>query len=289
MRVMAKGETKQDRLGWLTDDLSVSEEKGEVFYWTGCTVYFDTLFSDFQVETLNATRAAIGLLNRLGVTPVVSAEERGCGHDLLWNGDRQSFELLAKHNTNLVAESGASLLLTSCAECLRTWRLDYEPFFEGKPPRIQHISEYLCEHLSELAPKSNGHPRVTYQDPCRLGRHLGVYEPPRKLLSTLGIELVEMPRKGSGAICCAGGTWSNCDRFAKSIQVDRLREARGTGATVLATACPKCQIHFRCAMKDPKLGKEISIETLDLAELVLAQTCSDQSTTEKEEGKEVSP
>ena len=72
------------------------------------------------------------------------------------------------------------------------------------------------------------------------------------------------------AACCAGGTWSNCDRFAKQIQVDRLREVRSTGAEVLVTACPKCQIHFKCAMKDPNVGEEIAIEMRDVAELVVA-------------------
>ena len=209
------------------------------------------------------------LLNKLDVTPVVSPEERCCGHDLLWNGDRKNFELLARHNVKLVAESGAETLVTSCAECLRTWKLDYEPFFEGKPPRILHLTEYLAEHLPKLKFNTNVGCRVTFQDPCRLGRHLGIYEPPRRMLAALpGVELVELRRSGPGAICCAGGTWSNCDRFAKQIQVDRLREVRATGADVLATACPKCQVHFRCAMKDPNLGGEIEIKMRDVAELV---------------------
>ena len=84
-----------------------------------------------------------------------------------------------------------------------------------------------------------------------------------------GVELAEMRRSGPAAMCCAGGTWSNCDRFAKQIQVERLREARATGAEMLVTACPKCQVHFRCAMKDPNLGGEIDIEMRDVAELVV--------------------
>jgi len=111
---------------------------------------------------------------------------------------------------------------------------------------------------------------VTYQDPCRLGRHLDVYDAPREVLDTLpGVERVEMPRSGKRAQCCAGGTWSHCDRFAKAIQTDRLKEARATGADVLATACPKCQIHYKCAMKDPNLGGEIGIEMRDVAQLAV--------------------
>jgi Fe-S oxidoreductase len=98
---------------------------------------------------------------------------------------------------------------------------------------------------------------------------MGVHEAPRKVLAAIpGLELSEMRSNRKSASCCAGGTWGNCDRFAKRIQIDRLREARATGAEVLVTACPKCQIHFRCAMKDPNFSSEISIEMLDVAEVV---------------------
>ncbi|UCE58810.1 MAG: (Fe-S)-binding protein [Phycisphaerales bacterium] len=269
MRMMATGGTQQDRLRWLSDDLNTDPKAGQVFYWTGCTMYYDAFFPDFEIRTLEGTRAAVRLLNQLGVEPVVSPDERCCGHDLLWNGDRKSFELLARHNIKLVTDSGAKLLVVSCAECLRTWNIDYEPFFESPPPRIMHITEYLSERMPELKLKENDGQKVTFQDPCRLGRHLGIYDPPRHVMKELpGVELVEMRRSGPGAMCCAGATWSNCDRFAKRIQVERLREARETGAEVLVTACPKCQVHFRCAMKDPKIGEEILIEMRDVAELV---------------------
>ena len=269
MRMMAQGGTQQDRLGWLTGDLKTESKKGTIFYWTGCAMYYDAFFPDFQVQTLAGIRAAVRLMNHLDVQPVVSPEERCCGHDLLWNGDRKSFERLARHNVKLVAESGAEVLVVSCAECLRTWKIDYEPFFESKPPRIVHISEFLSDRLDDLKFKANGPRRVTYQDPCRLGRHLGIYNDPRRMLAAVpGLELTEMRRSRQGAMCCAGGTWSNCDRFAKQIQVDRLREARATGAQVLVTACPKCQVHFRCAMKDPNLEGEIEIEMRDVAEIL---------------------
>jgi Fe-S oxidoreductase len=271
MRIMAKGEMKQDRLGWMDRGLKTHPEKGGVFFWTGCAMYYDALFHDFEVSALDGTRAAIRLLNHLGVTPVVSPEERCCGHDLLWNGDRKNFERLAEHNVKLVVDSGADTLVTSCAECLRTWSIDYQPWIKGKPKKVMHLTEFLAERLPELKPKANGNGtrRVTYQDPCRLGRHLGVYEPPRQVMKAMpGVELVEMRHRGPGATCCAGGTWSNCDCFAKKIQVDRLREARATESEVMVTACPKCQLHFRCAMKDPNLGGDIEIEMCDVAELV---------------------
>ncbi len=272
MRMMAKGGTQQQRMDWLDKDLKTEAEKGEVFYWTGCAMYYDAFFPDFGVTTLAGTRAAVRLLNHVGVVPVVSPDERCCGHDLLWNGDRKSFELLAKHNVKLVADSGAQMLVTSCAECLRTWKLDYAPYFDGQPPQIVHITEFLAQQWSELKlkPEPSAAKRpVTFQDACRMGRHLGIYDPPRHVLDALpGVKLIEMRRSGPAASCCAGGTWSNCDRYAKQIQVARLREARATGAEVLVTACPKCQVHFRCAMKDPNLGGDIEIEMRDVAELV---------------------
>jgi Fe-S oxidoreductase len=269
MRIMARGGTVQDRLGWLEGGLKTEPAKGEVFYWAGCSSYFDAYFSDLSVGLTKASQAAVRVLNGLGVSPVVSPEERCCGHDLLWTGDREHFDLLAKHNVELVMESGAETLVTPCAECLRTWKIDYEPFLRGRPLRILHLSEYLAERLPELRLKENGKQRVTFQDPCRLGRHLGIYDPPRQVLNALpGVELAEMPRSGPRALCCAGGTWTHCDRFAKEIQIGRLQEARETGAEVLVTSCPKCRIHLRCAMQDPHPQGEVAIEMRDLAELV---------------------
>jgi Fe-S oxidoreductase len=270
MRMMARGGTQQDRMAWLDGSLQTDPKQGEVFYWTGCTMYYDAFFPEFKSTTLEGTKAAVKLFNALGVTPVVSPEERCCGHDLLWNGDRSSFEQLAKHNVELVISSGAQTLVTSCAECLRTWKLDYQPFLGSTKLQILHMSEYLAERMGDLELVTNGDRKITFQDPCRLGRHLGIYDPPREVMAAVpGVEMAEMAHSRKGALCCAGGTWSNCDRYAKQIQVNRLKEARATGAEVLVTACPKCQIHFQCAMKDPNLGDEIAIEMKDIAEIVV--------------------
>jgi heterodisulfide reductase subunit D len=269
MRIMAKGEMKQDRLAWLDDSLKTKTDKGEVFYWTGCTMYYDAFFPEFEMQTLEGTKAAIRLLNKAGVEPVVSSQERCCGHDLLWNGDLKSYELLAKHNVNLVEESGAKTLVVSCAECLRTWKRDYEPYFIGKMPQVVHLTEFLAPHLGKLEFTENGGQKVTFHDPCRLGRHLDIYDAPRDAMEAVpGVELIEMGRSRGRALCCAGATWSNCDRYAKRIQVSRLREARHTKADVMVTACPKCQVHYKCAMQDPNLKDEIEIEMRDVAEIL---------------------
>ncbi len=269
MRMMARGTQRQQRLGWIGSDLRTDPARGHVFLWTGCTVYYDAFFPEYGMRTLDGTRAAVRLLNALGEVPVVSPEEACCGHDLLWNGDRPSFEALARRNAALLRASGASVVVAPCAECARTLRLDYAPFLGAGAPRILHLSEYLLERIAELPLTRPEAVRVTYQDPCRLGRHLGVVDAPRRLLEAVpGLERVEMAHHGRNATCCAGGTWSACDRYAKKLQVERLKEARATGATILVTACPKCQIHFRCAQKDPNLGQDIAIEMRDVAQVL---------------------
>jgi len=271
MRMMAAGKTVQNRMDWITDDIRITSDESEVFYWTGCTMYLDAFFDELGVHSLNGTRAAISILNQHGITPIVSPSERCCGHDLLWGGDRKSFDLLAKHNVELVESSKASILVVSCAECLRTWKIDYAPYFSQRPPEILHISEFINARNNDLSFKENGDARiVTYQDPCRLGRHLEIYDAPRSVLGLLpGIELAEMHQSGKRAVCCAGSTWTNCDRYSKAIQVGRLKEAKATGASTLVTCCPKCQVHLKCAMNDPNLKEDIEIEIKDLAELVV--------------------
>ncbi len=269
MRMMAAGGTTQNRLGWLDDTVRTEPERGSVLLWTGCAVYYDAFFPELGGAMIDATRDAVRVLNALGIVPVVSGDERCCGHDLLWNGDTDGFARLARHNAALIEASGAELLVTPCAECLRTLLLDVAPYLTATPPRMVHLGELLAERVDELDLGADGTRTVTFQDPCRLARHLGIVDPPRRLLRSLpGVDLVEMRRHGKGAACCAGGTWSSCDRWSKQLQVERLTEARATGAEVLVTACPKCRIHLSCAARDSRLEAEIGIEMRDVAELV---------------------
>ena len=132
---------------------------------------------------------------------------------------------------------------------------------------VLHISQLLADlNMENGIPKKGG--RVTYQDPCRLGRHLGVYDAPRSALTGLGFDLVEMERARHTSLCCGTSCWTSCGQVSKKIQVERLKEAKATGAQLLVTACVKCQIHFKCAQDDPALRQEIGIEIRDLTTLV---------------------
>jgi len=268
MRIMTTPDLKQKRMDWIEDNLKIAES-GEVLYFVGCLPYFDAFFSDMGINILDAAKASIKILNHLGITPVVLSQERCCGHDLLWGGDLENFKKLAEHNINEIKKSGAKKIVFSCPEGYRTFKVDYPKFFNFDF-EVQHITEMISQAISDKKLKLKSfHKTVTFQDACRLGRHLGIYDEPRKALSAIPeLNFVEMQRSRHRAICCGVSAWMNCNTYSKSIQLARLREAKETSADIFVLSCPKCEIHFNCAMKDENAGKEVKIDTIQLTTLV---------------------
>jgi heterodisulfide reductase subunit D len=268
MHIMTAPNLQQKRMDWVDKYLKISD-KGEVLYFVGCLPYFDALFAEIGVETLKAAQATVKILNHLGVTPVILPQERCCGHDLLWSGDLENFKRLAEYNINEIKKSGAKKIIFSCPEGYRTFKLDYPKYF-SYDFEVKHITEVIGEAIANEKLKfKNIKKKVTFQDACRLGRHLGIYDAPRQAIASIpDIEFLEMPRTRNRAICCGVSAWMNCSTFSKSIQLMRLKEAKKTGANLLIVSCPKCEIHFNCAMKDEKAGKDVKIETIQLVTLV---------------------
>jgi heterodisulfide reductase subunit D len=299
MRMMMEPEAQQDRLGWLTRKGNAAEgqgskgagewtthhasrithhglritDKSDTLYFVGCAPHYGALFKSLGVDGEEIARSTVRVLNALGIEPQVLRDERCCGHDLLWEGDTAGFRTLAELNATLIRESGAQRVVTACPECARALKVDYPVHGVDLGVEVLHLAELLAS--SDFQVPSSGQQDVThhaslvtYQDPCRLGRHMGVYDAPRQAIGRLGLELVEMPRNRANALCCGTNGWTHCAVANKAIQVDRLREARATGAELLVTACIKCQIHLRCAKQDQLLSDEIAIEIKDLATLV---------------------
>jgi Fe-S oxidoreductase len=239
---------KQKRTKWLTDDLQTVTQ-GEDFYFVGCLPYFDVIFEDLGVASTDSARDAVRLLNAVGITPVVSDDERCCGADLLLNGDEKGFRELAELNVQVIAESGAERVIFTCPECYNAFRDDYPRYVGSLPFGLVHIAQLLSERLDELA-FSELDETLTYQDPCRLGRYQGIYEEPRMLIEATGAQLAEMRKTRANALCCGSTGWVNCGQCAKGIQMTRLGQAQATGAARMITACPKCRIHLSCALKD---------------------------------------
>jgi heterodisulfide reductase subunit D len=187
----------------------------------------------------------------------------------LWEGDIDRFLQLARLNAEMIRAAGVKRIVSSCPECVRALKVDYPAHGIRLNAEVVHLSEMLTS--SKLKGKSRKFRKVTFHDPCRLGRHLGVYDAPRQVLEQLGYQVVEMRHNRRNATCCGTNGWTHCGAANKAIQVQRLREAKATGADAMVTACLKCQIHFKCALMDRQLADEIGIEMVDLATLVAAQ------------------
>ena len=246
---------KQERTAW-AEEAGTFQDTGDYFYFVGCLPFFDVTFQYLEISPLDSARSVLGLLNKLGITPVISNDERCCGHDAMWSGDEATFKKLAKRNLEVIESSGAKTVLFSCPEGYFTFKHHYKEYFGDLPFEVLHITEFLSRELpgAELsfAPSSNG--SITYHDPCRLGRLSGNYEHPRQLLKLIPeIDLKEMSRNRENALCCGTSAWMECSNCSKAMRIERLQEAIQTGAKTLITACPKCQIHFTCALSSAEL------------------------------------
>jgi heterodisulfide reductase subunit D len=258
-------DVQQNRMYWIED--GKTRETGDVFYFVGCRPYFDVIFRDIDAGSITGAQNVLKILNACGVEPVVSNNERCCGHDALWNGNEEKFKQLARLNLNLISSSGAKQVIFSCPEGYHTFKNFYPKYFGELDFKPVHILDFLADKLSEgvIQLEGSGEEVVTFHDPCRLGRLAGIYDAPRKILETIpGIELKEMPRSRENGICCGTSGWMNCSSCSKEIQLQRLKEAGDTGAGTLITACPKCQIHFRCT----KAAFDLDIEITDLYDLI---------------------
>ena len=179
---------------------------------------------------------------------------------------------MAEHNINVIKKSGAKKIVFSCPEGYRTFKIDYPRYF-NIDFEVQHVIELMSDAVSNGKLKLKNFDKVvTFQDPCRLGRHLGIYDEPRSVITSVPeLKLVEMARSRNRAICCGVSAWMNCSIYSKSIQIARLKEAKKTNADLLVLSCPKCEIHFNCAMKEsPSTAhfEEVKIDTINLVNLI---------------------
>jgi Fe-S oxidoreductase len=256
-RIMSSSKLNQNRLNWLEPEMKVSET-GDVFYFMGCLPHLHTIFEEKDVKLVDIAKSTVKIMNHAGITPVVSKNEVCCGHDLRWTGDDENFEKLAKLNVETIKNSGAKTVVFTCAEGFRTFDVDYKDLLGDLDFEVLHISEYLLDLIDDgkLNFKKDLNVKITYHDPCRLGRHMGLYDTPRDVLTAIpGVELIEMERSREKAACCGVSAFATCDSYAKKMQIERMIDAKDPGADKLLTLCPKCQIHLNCAV-----WKEIPVE-----------------------------
>lgn len=263
------GLPRKDRLKWATDaglevPVMADKKKAEVLYWVGCAGAYDPRNQD-------VARSMVRIMQEAGVDFAVLGEEESCTGDSARRiGEEYLFETLALQNIEILDRYEFDRIVTPCPHCLQTLGDEY-PAFEGDYEVVHH-STFLEELLASgrvKAPSAGGE-KITFHDPCYLGRHNGIYDAPRTVLGGEGhsADLVEMPRSREGSFCCGAGggqMWFG-DEEGDRVNLERFREAVATGATTVATGCSFCLIMMDDAMKVE--GKEEQVRVLDLAEVV---------------------
>ena len=270
MRAMASESVQPRRWQNLPEGIRTSEQ-GPVLFFGGCASYFDIFFHKFLgVETKRILEDSLRLLNFFDVDPMLMENERCCGHDLLWSGDRENFMRLAKLNAQAIVDSGAEEIITACPECYHTLATEYTRHGLELPVKVTHMHAFLEREIGKgavafKAPEG----RFTFQDACRQSRFNGEAELPRKLLKKVFATSPDALIDAQVATeCCGNSAWIGCDAFSKQMQVKRLERVRQSGSDKMITACPKCQIHLRCAMEDAMRGDDLKVEMVDLTSAI---------------------
>ena len=255
------------RLNWAASlKLPVAEksEPIELLYWIGCAGSFDP-------DGQKVSRAMVKILNHLGISyRVLGKRERCNGDPARRMGEEGLFQELAKTNIEMFKEHGVSRILTHCPHCFNTFKNEY-PQLADVSFEVEHHSQFLARMIENGKLKVSGDikKKITFHDPCYLGRGNGETTAPRKVLAALPmIENVEMPRSGCNSSCCGAGggsLWLDV-KGNDRIENQRAREAAETGADWVVTGCPFCKTMLEAGRQsfDNELG-----QIVDLAEMVV--------------------
>ncbi|MCF8092884.1 MAG: (Fe-S)-binding protein [Desulfotignum sp.] len=252
------------RSAW-ADGLSVKpfEPDMEILYFVGCYFSYDPRMKKVAQATAN-------ILNTAGVDfGILGENESCCGESIRKIGSERVFIDLAKTNIKNFIDHGVKKILVSSPHCYHTFKNEYPEFmvhFE-----VIHMSEFLLElvNTGRLTLNKKMDQTVTYHDPCYLGRHNQIYEPPRQLLDKVaGLSLKEMTANRKSSLCCGGGggrIWMDTPQSERFSDI-RLKQARDTGASMLVTSCPYCITNF----EESRLNLEYEevLEIKDITEII---------------------
>lgn len=225
-------------------------------------------FASFDERLMDVSRTLAQVLHSAGMSfGILYEDERNAGNDVRRVGEEGLFEMLVESNLEVFSRASFDKIFTTDPHSLNTLRNEY-PIY-GLDKEVRHYSEVLAEML--LSSRVDVRPlgkRVTYHDPCYLGRYNRVLDAPRVVLAGLGCELVEMPRHGTNSFCCGAGggrIWMDDSSLAERPSMNRIREALGVGVDYFVVACPKDFAMFTDAVKT--VGSEGVLQVVDLVEL----------------------
>lgn len=246
-------------------EMLAAEKTPEVLFWVGCAGSYDD-------RAKKITKAFVKLLQKANVSFAVLGTEESCtGDPAKRAGNEFLFQMQAIANIEVLNAYEVKRIVTACPHCYNTIKNEY-PELGGKYEVVHH-TEFLQALLEEGRIKIEGGEfkgkRITFHDPCYLGRANDVYEAPRELLQKLEAEIVEMKHCKSNGLCCgAGGAqmFKDSEKGDKEIFVARTEEALETKADIVATGCPFCNTMITDGVKNKE--KEGSVQVLDIAELL---------------------
>jgi Fe-S oxidoreductase len=235
-----------------------------ILYFAGCTT---------RARYSEDIEGHIDLLRMLGFNPKTLQDERCCGDPLLLTGDEENARKIAKKNADAFDAAKVDLIVTECAGCYRVLALEY-PQLGMKIPKVKHMSQVLAENIGKLKFKDGAEKeKVTYHDPCELGRLAGEYDAPRRVISKVA-ELVEPPATKVESRCCgAGGAIFAAEpELSVKMAENRIRkDIEPTGVSKVITACPSCLFNLTvgASRREAETGK--AIEILDLSSYVYSK------------------
>ncbi len=256
------GEDNEERADWVEDmrnppDNGYIKDKAEVVYFTGCTASYYPLAQKIPIAL-----AEILDLGRVDFT-LLGEEEWCCGFPLLGAGLMDMFETFKNHNIEAIRQKGAKEIVFACPSCYQMWREYYPPDF-----KLTHASQFLANLIKEKRVPLKEMPlKVTYHDPCDLGRGARIFDEPRDVIRSIpGIEFVELPHNREHCLCCGGG--GNLEMTDAKLSADiaktKIDEALSTGADAIITACQQC---VRTMTTYARRNK-IPIQVMDITELI---------------------
>jgi Fe-S oxidoreductase len=263
------GMAREDRAAWVNGtEIKAAQEGCEVLYFVGCSPAYDP-----RVQP--STRALAKVLAAAGLDfGTLGTEESCCGNEVRRMGEVGLFEMLVEENGELFRSTGASRLVTISPHCFNTFKNEYG--LDGI--EVLHYTQLVAELIEQgrLKFSNEVNKKVTYHDPCFLGKQNHIFDEPRAILKAIpGIELVEMDRSRERSLCCEGGggrMWAEGTNLEERLAFQRVQEAAETGAEILAVACPFCLLTLEDAVKVQGLDEADqdgrTLQVMDIMELV---------------------
>jgi Fe-S oxidoreductase len=241
-------------------------ETPEILFWVGCAGSFDD-------RAKKITKALVKILNHCKVNFAVLGTEESCSGDPAKRaGNEFTFQMQAMMNIQVLNGYEVKKIVTACPHCFNTLKNEYPEL--GGEYEVVHHTQLIQDliNMGKLALEGSETykgKKITFHDPCYLGRANDVYEAPRSLIEKLDAELVEMKRCKSKGLCCgAGGAqmFKEAEPGTKEINIERTEDALETAAEIIATGCPFCNTMMTDGIKN--VEKEDAIKVLDVAELI---------------------